>query len=173
VDDDVMVVGVESPDASGHRHLLGGGLGVLLAEVPVQREVVAEARDEFAAVESAFGAEFAAVERGRDLAVLALVAPLIVHLGLLHLEVQVEAPAGGVLEDDPPLVEFAAVVVEFFVAGNEGPHVVAVAAGVVREEGEGVHALRREVVERADQSLALVVFPRGVPLLPVADVGLP
>ena len=60
-------------------------LRVLLAEVPVQREVVAEAGDQFAAVELALRAEVAAVERRRDRPVAGLVAAaVVVVLGLLQ-----------------------------------------------------------------------------------------
>src|SRR5688572_31882043 len=61
------------------------------------------------------------------------------HLGLLELEVEVEAEAHGVVEDDAPLVELRAVVVELVLAAREGPHVVAVAARVVREERSEEH----------------------------------
>src|SRR5688572_33344581 len=84
------------------------------------------------------------------------------HLGLLELEVEVEAEAHGVVEDDAPLVELRAVVVELVLAAREGPHVVAVAARVVREEGDRVQPLAGEVIERPDQALPLPVLPSGI-----------
>ena len=62
MDDDQVVVGIGVVDELGHVALFGGGLGVLLAEVPVEGEVMAEACDHFAQVEPAFGAAGAAVE---------------------------------------------------------------------------------------------------------------
>ena len=74
------------------------------------------------------------------------------------------------IEDHLPLVELRDVVMKLVVAGDERPHVVAVAAGVVRKKGHRVHTLRREVVDRADQPFAFVAFPGRVARLPVRDV---
>ena len=59
---------------------------------------------------------------------------------------------------------------ELLVATYERPHIVAVATRVVGEEAERVHAFAGEVVQSADQRLALGVFPgrvarREIPLM--------
>ena len=73
----------------------------------------------------------------------------------------------GVSENDIPLVEFGAVVVKFLISGDEGPDVVAVAAGVVGEKGEGVHSFPGEVVEGSDEAFSFAVFPSGISVFPV------
>ena len=137
-----MVVGIELADRRRHRALLLRRLGVLLAQVPVEGQQVAEAGHELAAVEPPLDAE-----RRRRPGASGIGPPaspvaeaVVVVLGLLHLEVEEEAQRLGVVQDDLPLVELRAVVVELVVAGDEGPHVVAVAPGVVGEEGDGVRA---------------------------------
>ena len=62
---------------------------------------------------------------------------------------------------------------ELQVALDERPHVVAVAPGVVGQEGERVHASARQVVEGPDQALPLAALPGRVAGPPVADVGRP
>ena len=65
VDDDVVLVRVGVVDELHHVADLLRALRVLLADVPVQRQRVTKARDEFAAVELALRPELAAVERLR------------------------------------------------------------------------------------------------------------
>ena len=65
VDDDQMMVGIGVVDVLGHGPLLFGRLRVLLAQVPVQRELVAEAGDQLAAIQLPFDAQVAAVQRRR------------------------------------------------------------------------------------------------------------
>ena len=174
VDHDEVPVRVELAERRRHRALLVGGLRVLLAEVPVEGELVAEAGHELPVVEEPLDAHRPAVERLGHRSRRALVAePLVVDLGLLRLEVQVEAERLRVVEDDLPLVELRAVVVELQVALDERPDVVAVAPGVVGQEGEGVHPPARQVVERPDQALALAALPGRVARPPVAHVGRP
>ena len=67
----------------------------------------------------------------------------VVVLLLRQLEVQIDALGLCVVEDDLPLIELRDVVVHLVVAIDERPHVVAVAARVVREERHRVHAFRR------------------------------
>ena len=86
---------------------------------------------------------------------------------------KVEAERGGVVEDDAPLVELRAVVVEFVFALREGPDVVTITARVVGEEGEGIDAFAREVVQRPDESFAFAVFPSGIARLPVLHMRFP
>ena len=64
VDDEVVIVGIEVANAARHFDLLFGGLGVFLAEIPVEGEVVSEAGHDFPAVKFALGAEVSAIERG-------------------------------------------------------------------------------------------------------------
>jgi len=136
---------------------------------------MAETRDEFAEVEFALGAGGAAVEglgdeTGRALGSDAVVVAFV----FLEFEVQEEAEAVGVVEHDAPLVELGAVVVEFLVAGDERPDVVAVAGGVVGEERDGVRAFGGEVIEGADKAFALLLgAPRGIAGAPVAEVRRP
>ncbi len=174
VEDDEVVVGIGGAEVGGHVADFVGGLGVFFADVPVEGEGVAEAGDHFAAVEFAFGAEGTTVEGGGDGAGFTLLAgSVVVHFVFLEFEVEVEAAGGGVVEDDAPLVELGAVVVEFVIAFDERPDVVAIAAGVVGEEGEGVDAFGGEVVEGADDAAAFAVTPLRIALAPVAEVGLP
>ena len=97
-------------------------------------------------------------------------ADAVVVLLLLELEVQVDALGLGMIEDDLPLIELGHVVVELVVAIDEGPDVVAVSPAVVRHEGHRVHSLRRQVVDGADQRLALGLAPGGIAVLPILDV---
>ena len=171
MDDDQVVIGIRVVNELRHVLLLCDGLRVLFAEVPIEREVVAEARDELAEVESALGAAGAAVERFGHAAGFGL-GPDAVVVVFVFLELEMQKHAAGlrVVEDDAPLVETRAVVVELFVAGDEGPDVVAVAGGVVGEKGDPVDALRAEVVEGADESFALAALPRGIAGAPIAEV---
>lgn len=89
-----------------HRPLLVCRLCVFLAQVPVEREVVTEARDQLAQIDLPFGAQGTAVESfrhggGQALATL----PSIVDFRFLELEVQVQPEALGVGKHDFPLVE--------------------------------------------------------------------
>jgi hypothetical protein len=63
--------------------------------------------------------------------------------------------------------------VELFSWRGERPDVRAVAIDIVGEEREGVHAFFRQIVECADEALALAAFPCGIAGGPIADVGLP
>ena len=61
------------------------------------------------------------------------------------------------------------------VSRHKRPHVVAVAAGVVRQEGHRVHVPGGEVIDRAEQALPFSVLPRGItrrPVLNMRRVGL-
>ncbi len=193
-------------------------LRVLLAEIPVECELIAEPRDQFTNVQTPLAAGVPAVERhrhgtrhwrhqpatARSTAALcrrrslrrrcrrawwrrrgcrwcagrvprrwsaaagrctacgcgapaptatAAAKRAVVVLRLLEFEVQVDPARLRVIEHDLPLIELRDVVVELVVAIDEGPHVVAVPSRVVRQEGHRVHALRREVVDGADQAL--------------------
>ena len=63
MDHDVVIVGIHLANVVDHRLLLVGRLRVLLAQVPVQGQVVAEAGDQLAAIELSFRPEIAAVQR--------------------------------------------------------------------------------------------------------------
>ena len=165
VDDDRAAVGVERVDVRRELAELGRRVRVLLPEVPVEGEVVAEAGDELAVVQLPLGPERPAVER-------------LVVLRLLRLKVQEHPEAVGVREHDLPLGQLGDVVAEPGLRGRAGrrprPHVAAVALGVVEgEEAERVHPLRREVVEGADEPLPLAAVPRRVARVPVLDVRAP
>ena len=138
--------------------------------------MVAEAGDEFAKVEFALGSQIATVERGWHFAVFifaSVTAVIVVVFSFLELEVEEESFALSVSEDDVPLIELGAIVVEFFVAENEGPDVISVTSGIIGEEGEDVHAFSRELVQRSDEAFAFAfaVFPSGVALGPVLQMG--
>ena len=66
VDDDQVVIRVGGCDVAGHRDLLFGALRVLLAEIPVEREGVAETGDQLSEIEFSLRAGGAAVERLRQ-----------------------------------------------------------------------------------------------------------
>ena len=208
--------GIGVVDVLRHRPLLRGRLGVLLAEVPVQRQAVAEARDQLAQIQLALGPEIAAVERlldrsgrrpaprppagpasacaasrprrrrrarvdapragraarrrlvpraaARALAAASRIAArVVVVLVLLQLEVQVEPLVLRVVEDDLPLVELRDVVVELVVARRRTARRCRRrrrrCTGGTRME---FMPLRREIVQRADQALALAVLPRRI-----------
>src|SRR5690606_7481773 len=104
---------------------------------------------------------------------LVMAAAVVIDLLLLTLEVEVEPGRLRVIENDLPLIELRAVVMELRVARDEWPDVVAIAPRVVGQEGERVEALRREVVERADEALSLAALPCGVAGPPIANVRRP
>ena len=66
VQHDVMAVRIETSDVAGHCPLLLHGLGVFFAEVPVDGEQIAKARDHLAQIQPPFRSEVAAVERLAD-----------------------------------------------------------------------------------------------------------
>jgi hypothetical protein len=84
---------------------------------------------------------------------------------------EIEAAFLRKVENDLPLVQFGDVVVQFLFASDEGPDVVAIAAGVVSEERDGVASLGREIIERADQAFAFAILPGGIAVLPIRFVG--
>ncbi len=97
VDHDGVPVGIVIPEVPRPGLLLAGGRVVdLLAQVPVQGQVMPEPGDQLAVVELPLVAQVAAVQER-------------FVLGLLRLEVQVHAHAVGVGEDDVPLVQPRAV----------------------------------------------------------------
>jgi hypothetical protein len=105
VQDDVVLVGIDGADVIDHVLDLLSRLGVFLADVPVEREGVAEAGDDFAAVEHALGTEFSTVEGCGDIALLiALAVAVVVDFGFLEFEVEIEALGGGVVENNAPLI---------------------------------------------------------------------
>jgi predicted ThiF/HesA family dinucleotide-utilizing enzyme len=64
VQHDEVAIRVGGAQVGGHVADFAGALRVFLADVPVERERVAEAGNHLAAVEPPLGAERAAVERG-------------------------------------------------------------------------------------------------------------
>ena len=146
-------------------------LRVFLADVPVQRQRVTEARDEFAAVEPALRPELAAVERlGHEARLGLIAAAVVVDFVLLEFEVEVEPLGRGVVEHDAPLVELGAIPVKLVIPRDERPDVVAIAARVVGQEGEDVHAFAGQVIQSPDQPLALAAFPNRVARFPVGHM---
>ena len=101
-----------------------------------------------------------------------IAAPVVVDFVLLQFEVEVKTLRGGVVEDDAPLVELGAVPVKLVVARDERPDVVAIAAGVVGQEGKGVQAFAGEIIQCADQALAFAALPGRVAGLPVRHMRL-
>ncbi len=156
VADDRMIVRVHVLYVSTEGLTLGGRVGVLFAEVPDQGEVMAEAGDEFAVVESSLRAEIAVVET-------------LVVLGLLADDVEHQAELVHVREDDLPLIELAAVESESLARARPGPDILAVAAvDVVGDEIYAVHALGSEVIQRSDHAPAPAVLPARVAGSPVS-----
>ncbi len=98
---------------------------------------------------------------------------VIVVFGLLHLEVQVHAFGGPMVEYDRPLIQLAAVVMQFVITMNERPNIVAIAASVVGQERECVAAFPGQVVDRTDQSLSLAVLPGRIAVRQSLTCGLP
>lgn len=62
MDDNVVIVGIDVEDVLRHVALLFVSLGILFAQVPVEREIVGVASDELAEVELAFHAQSAAIQ---------------------------------------------------------------------------------------------------------------
>ena len=115
--------------------MLSWRLRVFFTEVPVQCEFVAESSDEFPAVETAFDAQVAAVQCCRNFAALGFVpATIVVILLLLQFEVQVESTGLSVVENNLPLIELRAVVVQLVITSYKRPNVVAIAARVVGQK---------------------------------------
>jgi hypothetical protein len=161
VDDDGVVVRVVVVEVLRPRLLLRQRRPVdLLAEVPVQREVVTEAGDQFAVVQPALVAGIAAIEQQ-------------LVLGFLGLEVEVHAHPVAVLEDDLPLVELRDIHPQALAGGGVGVDVLVVAVDVHGQEREAVQPFGGEVVDGADQALALAALPQRVPGVPVDHVRLP
>src|SRR5687767_3835450 len=135
VQDGEMIVRIVIANEASHGAMFGGGLGVFLAEIPIEREEIAEARDHFAEIKFSFAAESPAIESGGDGLSFAFGTEAgIVHFGFLELEMEIESALLGVIENDLPLVELGDVVVQFLFARDEGPDVVAITTGVVGEE---------------------------------------
>src|SRR3989442_11622288 len=108
----MTAIGINVLEVGRHRKLLLGGLGILFAQVPVQRELIAESGDHFPYVEFPFLTEVAAVKRllhrpgvGRATSSPTASAHVVVVLGFLKLEVQVEAFLLRVVKEDAPLIE--------------------------------------------------------------------
>ena len=160
MDHDRVVVRVEPADEPGEVTPLLVGVRVLLAQVPGERQVVPEAGDQLTVVETAQTPELAAIER-------------LVVLGLLQHEVKLDADLVHVGEDDLPLLQLADVEAGPFAVAGPGPDIAPVSAvDVVGEEVDAVHPLAREVVEGADDALALTALPCRIAGLPVGDVRL-
>ncbi len=132
---------------------------------------MAEACDQLAAIKTTFRTESAAIQRfGNQPRPLLLAKAIIIHLGLLELEMEVQSVGRGMIENDAPLIEFRTVIMVLVAALDEWPDVVAIATGVVRQEGESVQALARKVIQRPDQPLALAPLPSRITGLPVGYV---
>ena len=58
----MVVVGIHVGYVVDHGTLLGGGLRVFFAEIPIQRQIVPEAGNELATVELALRTQVAAIQ---------------------------------------------------------------------------------------------------------------
>lgn len=58
------------------------------------------------------------------------------------------------IKNNAPLIQLRVVIVKLFVLGYEGPHRVAIPIRTIRQQGVGIDALRREIVEAANQPLS-------------------
>ena len=162
VDDDEVVIGVDSLHPFRHVLALCVRVGVLLAEVPLDAVAVAEARGHLAHVDHALDAERGARDAG------AAVEHLVV-LGLLKQEIDVDAFGVHVVEQDLPLRQLRDVVgrdlvVREIAAGIDavaGPRsdILAVAVDGVRQDVDRVLALFGQIVDRAEDRLALAAVP--------------
>ena len=93
VNHDVVLIRVVCPEVvRPGRFLRRGGVVDLFAEIPIQSQVVAEARDQLAVVELSFYAQVALVQQQ-------------LILSLQRLEVQVHAELVCMFEDYFPLIE--------------------------------------------------------------------
>src|SRR5581483_10742587 len=101
--DDVMAVRVEAADVICHLALLFRSLCIFFAEIPVQRELIAESRDHLSQVKLPLGPEVAAIERFRNrlgTRRLSASAIVVVVFRLLQFEVEIQALSLRVVEDD-------------------------------------------------------------------------
>src|SRR5262249_12006896 len=116
--------------------------GVFLSQVPVQRQAVCETRHQLAEIEFAFDAKVSSIQGHGNMGARGVPAePVIVVLGLLQLEMQVQTLPLRVIKDDLPLIELRAVIVELIVPLGKWPDVVSVAARVVSKERDRVGSL--------------------------------
>src|SRR4051794_34229859 len=83
---------------------------------------------------------------------------------------EIQTLALRVIEDYLPLVELRAIVVELIVPIGKRPDVVSISARIVSQERDGVRALRGKIVDRADETFALAIFPRGIPGFPIGHM---
>ena len=87
----MMLVGIGGADVADHVVDLCRDLRVLLADVPVQSEVMGVPRDDFAAVQLSLRPQRSAVEGlGNVKTVAPLPASVVVYLVLLELEMEIQ-----------------------------------------------------------------------------------
>ena len=97
--------------------------------------------DQLATVELSLHTKIAAVEGFGDIPAVLSAFVVIIILCLLHLEVQVHAPLAAVLKDNTPLIQFAAIVMQFVITVDEWPNIVSISACVLGQKGKVIAAL--------------------------------
>ena len=168
---DRMIVRIDRPDVVGKSaQPLGAEVEiqvVLLAQIPLERQVMAESGYHFAVVELPLGAELAVVQ-------LALVG----RLGLVEHEMQEDPQSLRVAENGLPLAELRnvemAIVVVLATPGIDRtrprPNVFTIAADVHRQEVDAVDVLASQIVEGADDRPPAAGSPVRIAFMPICFV---
>ena len=157
VDHDEVLVRIGRRDVLPEGFSLCGCVVVLLADVPVEAQMMGEARDQLAVIELALGAELTGVH-----------VPGV--LDLHELELHEDALPLHVLEDHLPLRELGDREARPIFRVDVWRHVAVVAVHAVGEERLRVQPFRGEIVHCADEAFALAVLPGRIAVLPVGDV---
>ena len=152
-----MVIWIEILEARSERLALGIAVGILLAQVPVDGQVMGETRNQFAVVQLALCAKGAAVQQ-------------LVVLRLLCDHVKLDAQLVHVREDDLPLGQLGAVKPVTLAVGGPRPDVVAVTGDIHGQEVDRIHPLAGQVIQSANDVLALGALPARISGVPVAGV---
>ena len=163
----MMLIGVVFVKISRHSPLLGGVLALDFAptadfftQIPIQRQMMAESRDQFTVIQFPLYAGISAVQET-------------LILCFLRLEMQVHAQLVGVLEDDLPLIQPRDVHPQSFIVCGVRENILIVADDIQSQERENVHSLRGQVVDGPDDAFALAPLPGRIAGLPVPDMRAP
>ena len=161
VDYDMVLIGVLCPEVvRPGNFLLVGCVIDLFAEVPVERQVMAEPRDQLAIVKFALRPQITFVEQQ-------------FVFGFHRFKMKVHAELGAVLEDDFPLSQAGDVQTQTLVVGGIRKDVPVIAFDIQGQEREDVHSLRRQVVHGSDDAFALAALPGRIATLEVLDMRAP
>ena len=155
-----MAVGIVIMEKTGHGLPLCIGLGILLAQIPVQGQVMAKAGNQLTVIKLTLDPHLTSIQE-------------LVILGFLCLEMKEHPQRVGMTEDHLPLVESGTVKMGQVGAVYIGKNVLVVPSDIHGEEGKGIQPLRRQVIDSSYDPLAPVTLPHGITGIPVPDVPRP